>query len=219
MPLVHIRAIHEVDLFVNVPDEQLAKVWAGRIRVTLEDDEGVTIPPAHPELEDLVCSERLADRTIEYEDLPYWNEDAFHRQAGICYIAENESVYTYTDFLTLTNGETSVAERLFELCDGQNPATILYDELRDEGMHLPLLYRHTASNTRWLCFHEEEPAPDTSMTALLTASGWQEQSTRRWTHQDQDAIVPVGIAFVETDDEISDELRNTRFQETRGGEA
>lgn len=58
------------------------------------------------------------------------NKSAFDAHTGICYVPENttsveEGGYTYRDFLELTGGDLQLAEEVFDLCEGQQPADVL----------------------------------------------------------------------------------------------
>lgn len=64
----------------------------------------------------------------------YKNWEAFYDQPdGSCYVAElSDIVYTRNDFLDLTDGETDVAEAVFEMVSWQAPCTVLDEFFRED---------------------------------------------------------------------------------------
>lgn len=79
------------------------------------------------------------DRGWYSQGFIYKNDRAFYEGAAegapqeVCYIPElDDATYTYIDFLEMCDGQTNIAEELYEAVDWQHPETLL-DEWFDEG--------------------------------------------------------------------------------------
>ena len=123
------------------------------------------------------------------------NQRNYANGVGICYATEAGDHYTRADFIRLCNGEEAVARRLFDLCEGPAPETLLDEELRDGAMQLPPFTFAPSETTSYLTFHPEGPVPDEAKQTLLRENGWMESLERTWTHRGQ-VTVPYGIAYV-----------------------
>jgi hypothetical protein len=77
------------------------------------------------------------ERKETYNGYCYKDINAFNNKKGVCYIAElSDQEYTYQDFLSMCNGNETLARNIFEDIDWQHPETRL-DEL---GYQIPKSY-------------------------------------------------------------------------------
>lgn len=61
----------------------------------------------------------------------FWDEEAFNKEEGVCYIDEKDNEYTFKDFLDLTRGDYVLATYYFGVVSGTSPELLLEEDLNE----------------------------------------------------------------------------------------
>lgn len=134
--VVHRKTYHDEDIFSNVAVKALRAtqcptiVYEGELSFLVKEENKEEAERILTVLNEAFVTE-FNPEYVSF-DLPFKDESIFKNgRQFVCYVPiEGDTWYTPDMFLTLCRGDGQLANRIFQLCDGKKPETIIEEGLR-----------------------------------------------------------------------------------------